>query len=266
MIRDAIKSALRQSGLFPIARTAYRRVNAEIRAERKRELSLYSEVLKQRSLCFDIGANLGQRSEVFLELGNRVLIVEPNPECMPTLDFLFSSKTDAEIVVAAVGSQEGSIQFYTHGTDSTGSALANWDASVYGRDRGQTVRTVPATTLDSLIKKYGRPDFTKIDVEGFEIEVLKGLSQPLPLLSFEFHSEDMTKTRSCLDILASFGKISARACSMGCEWLTDKTTEIDECLRAIESTRAKGDLFVWSQTGIPSQGNVGSVGAHIAEC
>jgi hypothetical protein len=150
--------------------------------------------------------------------------------------------------MTAVGSREGSIPFYTHGTDPTGSALPNWDAAVFGKNRGQTVRTVPATTLDNLIKKYGRPDFTKIDVEGFEMEVFKGLSQSLPLLSFEFHSDDMAKTRSCLDRLLSFGKLSVRACSMECEWLTPKTTEIEECLRIIVSTRAKGDLFVWSQT------------------
>src|SRR5690349_17279669 len=115
MDRDTIKRILCQSGLFPITRATYRRLNPKVRAEHQRGLELYSELLRPGSLCFDIGANLGERSEIFLELGNKVIIVEPNPECSPTLNFLFG-KRNAEIITAAVGSHEGSMQFYSHGT------------------------------------------------------------------------------------------------------------------------------------------------------
>ena len=124
MNRDTIKRMLGQTGLFPVARATYRRLNPKIRAEHQRGLQLYSEVLKRGGLCFDIGANLGERSEIFVQLGNRVLIVEPNPECSPTLKFLFG-KRNAEIVTAAVGSSEGVMQFFSHGTDGTASALPN---------------------------------------------------------------------------------------------------------------------------------------------
>ena len=42
------------------------------------------------------------------------------------------------------------------------------------------------TTLDTLVAEYGEPAFCKIDVEGFEVEALKGLSRPLRALSFEY--------------------------------------------------------------------------------
>jgi hypothetical protein len=42
------------------------------------------------------------------------------------------------------------------------------------------------TTLDNLIREYGTPFLIKIDVEGYELEVLKGLSQPIKMISFEF--------------------------------------------------------------------------------
>jgi Methyltransferase FkbM domain len=47
--------------------------------------------------------------------------------------------------------------------------------------------TVPMITLDTLIERYGIPDYIKIDVEGYEEKVLTALSICPPLLSFEFN-------------------------------------------------------------------------------
>lgn len=65
---------------------------------------------------------------------------------------------------------------------------------------------VPATTLNELIETHGMPDFCKIDVEGYELNVLKGMTKPIPYLSFEFAYEFLDqKTKPCLDYLNSFG-------------------------------------------------------------
>ena len=58
-------------------------------------------------------------------------------------------------------------------------------------DRFQNVKwdnkiQIEVHTLDEMILVYGLPHFCKIDVEGFEYEVLKGLSVSIPILSFEF--------------------------------------------------------------------------------
>jgi FkbM family methyltransferase len=244
--KDFIKTQLQKAGLFPAVRTAYRHLDLTVRRQQSREMKFYSQVLKPSGLCFDIGANLGQRSEVFLKLGNQVVLLEPNPTCRPTLDFLFSRNPRIQIVASAVGSESGIIEFYTHGTDATGSALPDWDKNVFGIERTRQIHTVPMTTLDDLLKTYGIPDFVKIDVEGLELAVIVGLSRPLPLISFEFHCDDMEKTRACLRHLSAFGKISVRACSMDCGWLTPRMDSADECLSAIKASNANGDLFVWT--------------------
>ena len=61
---------------------------------------------------------------------------------------------------------------------------------------------VPVTTLDALIQQYGKPAFCKIDVEGAELDVLRGLSQPLSALSFEYIPAVMETALGCIDWLS----------------------------------------------------------------
>jgi hypothetical protein len=44
---------------------------------------------------------------------------------------------------------------------------------------------VETVSVDTLIKEHGRPFFLKIDVEGHELSVLRGMLQSVPYLSFE---------------------------------------------------------------------------------
>ena len=59
---------------------------------------------------------------------------------------------------------------------------------------------VKVTTLDDEIKKYGAPSFCKIDVEGLEVDVLRGLSSPIKMISFEYHcsQEAIERVHKCL--------------------------------------------------------------------
>ena len=67
---------------------------------------------------------------------------------------------------------------------------------------------IEVTTLDDLIKQYGLPDFCKIDVEGYEYEVLQGLSQPIRLLSFEYTIPEFTdEAINCINYLSELGDI-----------------------------------------------------------
>jgi len=68
---------------------------------------------------------------------------------------------------------------------------------------------VPVQTIDDAIAEFGRPAFCKIDVEGFELEVLRGMSAAIPAVSFEYHlsPKDKAKVVDCLDYLGRLGPI-----------------------------------------------------------
>lgn len=65
--------------------------------------------------------------------------------------------------------------------------------------------TVMSTTLEELIKEYGKPDFIKIDVEGHEKEVISGLNEPVSLLGFEWHEEDYESVLETVSHLSNIG-------------------------------------------------------------
>src|SRR5690606_23654267 len=64
---------------------------------------------------------------------------------------------------------------------------------------------VEVITLDDLIGQYGKPVFCKLDIENYEYEALKGLSQPLPLLSFEYYPPRQANALKCLERLQELG-------------------------------------------------------------
>ncbi len=60
-------------------------------------------------------------------------------------------------------------------------------------------------TFDDLVTNYGMPDFAKIDVEGYEYEVISGLTKKIPCLSFEFTSEFFADSIKIMNHLANLG-------------------------------------------------------------
>ena len=118
--------------------------------------------------------------------------VEPQRDCLAVLRALYGRDAGVTIVAAAVGRSPGAATLYGAGAHPTVATLSReWIARV-GRDPGfahvawTPTATVPVTTLDALIAAHGEPAFVKIDVEGYEAEVLRGLSQPIPVLTFEY--------------------------------------------------------------------------------
>jgi FkbM family methyltransferase len=176
----------------------------------EKRVNFYSQFIKRDSLCFDVGANYGNRTEAFLELGAKVVAIEPQPKPLKFLQRRY--KDNAIIIDKALGEREGQITLYISNSSSLTSASKDWVDNVskgrFSESSWNDEISVSVTTLDQLIKKYGRPEFCKIDVEGYELEVIKGLSQPISLISFEFTIPEFTdKAIKCINYLNNIGEI-----------------------------------------------------------
>ena len=162
---------------------------------RRKLLRFYSQFISKGDLCFDIGANIGNRTEVFLRLGATVVAVEPQDICMQKLLNKYGNNNKVFLVHKALGAKEGKGNLILSNSHTVSSMSKEWIDCVKNSDMFFTSTSafqwhktvsVPITTLDKLIKKYGNPIVCKIDVEGFEYQVIKGLSQPVKMISFEF--------------------------------------------------------------------------------
>jgi FkbM family methyltransferase len=154
----------------------------------------YSQFIQPGETCFDIGANRGNRTKIFKMLGARVIACEPQPRCASLLRRAFTKDSSVTVVEAACGDYQGRAQLKIARYDGLSSLSADWITAVtatgrFGDMRWDEVADVAVTTLDSLITAYGGPTFIKIDVEGSEVSVLRGLSRPVRCLSFEFAPE-----------------------------------------------------------------------------
>ncbi len=157
---------------------------------------LLAQFVKPGDLVFDVGANRGVMTLTFRQLGARVVAVEPLFLAAPELvrEFAWRFGEDGEVipVMQAVSDIVQTVTFSVHkNLPYLSSCGKPWmtesdHARMYNPVACREVR-VRTTTLDALITKFGLPRFIKIDVEGYEGVAIRGLSQPVPALSFEFH-------------------------------------------------------------------------------
>jgi FkbM family methyltransferase len=172
----------------------------------------YAQFVRPGDLCFDIGAHVGNRLWALSKLGARVVALEPQPDCMHLLRRWYGHRPDIELVEQAVGTAPGTrTLFVSERTPTVTSLSRDWIAAVGATPGFAGVRwnrgiPVRITTLDELIARYGEPAFCKIDVEGAELDVLRGLSHPLKTLSFEYIPAAIDIAVACVGRLGELGR------------------------------------------------------------
>jgi FkbM family methyltransferase len=213
MIKKALKAILGQKLIDKIKQREVKREPLVIPQDNPEEIALrknfYKQFVKQGDVTFDVGANVGNRISPMLELGANVIAIEPQEYCKQVLMAKFGNKIQLEPF--GLGEKEEVKEFFISNASTISSFSKDWIESVK-QDRFKEytwnkVQKVQMTTLDNLIKKHGRPVFIKIDVEGYEPEVLKGLHQAVPCISYEYTTPEQTsKAIECLEHIASLSK------------------------------------------------------------
>jgi FkbM family methyltransferase len=160
-------------------------------------------------VLFDAGANKGQyATHALAVLGNRVQAhcFEPSPKTFAELAANLAGRKQVKLLPFGLSSQPCELQLYSHPGGSAEASLTRRDLSHWGLEQS-IVETVTLRTLDDYCRESGiqRIDFLKIDVEGHEIEVLRGGTQMLRTrrirkIQFEFGSPDIESRTFFKDI------------------------------------------------------------------
>jgi FkbM family methyltransferase len=165
---------------------------------------------------FDIGANKGQSIRFFKSIfpQSRIVAFEPSEKTFNSLaDFVaVKSYQDVSIFQTGVGEIHGEMNFYESVLDETSTFVLPNKNSQYLKNKNRILFqksedafraiTVQITTLDQFMEEkfIGHVDILKIDVEGFELEVLRGARNALAnsrirIIQLERHTDDMREDK-----------------------------------------------------------------------
>jgi FkbM family methyltransferase len=164
----------------------------------------------QPKVVYDIGANIGIASLYFSSVfpGARFYGFEPVPQNYEVCRLNYENLPGSEVFPWAVGERSGSAKFEFAENDLRGGGLHG--AQTIGDDLSKKAIDVQVYSIADLIKerKLPRPDLLKIDVEGAELEVLKGIGNEgasIRRMLIETHGEQVRL--DCMRWIADHGFI-----------------------------------------------------------
>jgi FkbM family methyltransferase len=156
--------------------------------------------LKKGDVFWDVGANVGWFSLYASRLVGKtgsVASFEPAPDVFSLLQANTRQVANIKTIRVGIGNRNGNATFCAHGASSAASFIrevteinSSYHANIPIRDIDVSIRT-----LDSFAD-LPYPSLLKIDVEGFELEVLRGASDLLmnmhPKLIIEIHPRQLS--------------------------------------------------------------------------
>ena len=225
--KAAVQDLLKRVGLYQRVKSScaydlyWRFADPRLLVDRTSEVNVFRQILQgfqSGDLIFDIGANIGHKTDVFLRLGAHVVAIDPDRSNQDTLRqkylSLRLSKKPVVIVGKAVSDRNGVETMWVDEPGSGKNTLnRKWvdtlrgDAKRFGRTlHFSGTEEVETTTVEDLIESHGAPFYIKIDVEGHEVHVLRGLRSAVPYVSFEVNlPEFRPEACQCVELLNGLG-------------------------------------------------------------
>jgi FkbM family methyltransferase len=229
--KSQIRRLLQRAGLYHRLRTSnvreiyWRMAGKQRIVAREKQIDFYRRLLTELcpgDLIFDVGANEGFKTDLFLRMGARVVAIEPDETNQSILQERFVRyrfvRKPLVIVGKAVSDKSARETMWIDGPGSAVNTLSRkWATTLkenkarhtyghYGLDFARN-KTVETTTLEELMSVHGVPIFIKIDVEGYEVNVIRSLKRPVRYLSFEVNlPEFRPEGIQCIELL---GRLTA---------------------------------------------------------
>lgn len=139
------------------------------------EISVCKSLIKENDVILDVGGNIGFHSIHFAHYASKgkVYSFEPSPETFELLSRNCKPYANIQPINIGIGKSEGVAKFH-YASDHSYSGFKDT-----GKKEIINSEELPIMSLDAWTKKQelNRVDFVKIDVEGFEDQVLKGMSE-----------------------------------------------------------------------------------------
>ena len=159
-------------------------------------------------LLFDVGANRGDATVAGLQKGYKVIALEPAPRVFAQLVSSFIYNQNVVPLKFAVSDTDNSVvELYEADEDGLSTINKEWLTDSSMPYCGKPYRTVNANTVtvDSLADTYGIPDLIKIDVEGAEWSVFKGITKKYGTITFEWTNVTLGEHCSQINYLKELG-------------------------------------------------------------
>lgn len=201
----------------------------------------------------DVGANLGNHSIGLCDYFHHCHAYEPDPRTFRLLQANTADRPNITCYQTALSDQDGVLGFSQHRNNTGKSHIINPLAPQSPTERSSIV-DVDARRLDMVSCASELVSFIKIDVEGHELQVLKGaknlLTTQMPLILLELLTEDIQAQRAAsLDFLSEIGytkfeslepgyvQIAALANLPGLRWVNHLLLGLDILIRGRQQAK-----------------------------
>lgn len=153
-------------------------------------------------LVFDIGANRGKYTDALLGKYDNFVLVEPNLKLCDELKIKYQNNPKNITILNNIVSTTDTI-FYECTSDTISTCDIEWIKNSRFANHGASWKplNIPSITIDSMIEKYGIPTILKIDVEGYEWNVIQTLSSSVPRIEFEWAEEKKDELYKTIEYL-----------------------------------------------------------------